>query len=72
MRSWSAKSALFSTEMIEQLLAHYEQVLRAVIKDPEQRLLEIVLTGAPTALAAGDMSEFPEVFANDQFSFDVS
>jgi amino acid adenylation domain-containing protein len=66
------KSALFSTEMIEQLLAHYEQVLRAVIKDPEQRLLEIVLTGAPTALAAGDMSEFPEVFANDQFSFDVS
>jgi len=52
------------------LLAHYEQVLRAVIKDPEQRLLEIVLAG-PTAFAAGDMSEFPEVSANDQFSFDV-
>ena len=42
-----------------------------VIKDPEQRLLEIELTaGGPTAFAAGDMRA--EVFANDQFSFDVS
>ena len=65
------KTALFSAEMIEQLMAHYEQVLRAVIKDPEQRLLEIELTaGGPTAFAAGDMRA--EVFANDQFSFDVS
>jgi non-ribosomal peptide synthetase component F len=66
------KTALFSAALMEQLLAHYEQVLRAIIKNPEQRLLEIELAaGMAKAVAAGDR-EFEHVFANDQFSFDVS
>jgi hypothetical protein len=67
------KSDLFSRELIEQLVVHYEQVLRETARDPEQRLLEIKLADSiPKAFEAAAAKGFLENFANDQFTFDVS